>query len=152
MEYRDRREKRGSSRTERGRSPERRLIREKDRAQPTPRCASRENKKLISSILSCIPSCSKGFLQGTDVPPLKAEECPGFTGVKIRVLEKDLLDVAIELANNTRSGSDTSNAVSAAGDSPATIPEHGRTCLFNTAIAQQPKDFGFAKKLKQITL
>ncbi|GBF63710.1 hypothetical protein TMEN_6358 [Trichophyton mentagrophytes] len=152
MEYRDRQEKRGSSRTERSRSPERPLIREKDGAQPTPRCAPRKNKKkkLISSILSRIPSCSEGFLlQGTDVPPLKAEDCPGFTGVKIRVLEKDPLDAAIELANNTRSGSDTSNAVSAAGDTPATIPEHGRTCLLNTAIAQQPKDLGFVKKLTQ---
>lgn len=152
MEYRDRREKRGSSRTERSRSPERGLVQEKDGAQPTPRCASKENKKLISSILKRIPSCSEGFLlQGTDVPPLKAEECPGFTGVNIRVLEKDALDAAVELANNTRSGSDTSsNAVSAAGDTPATIPDHGRTCLLNTAIAQLPKDgCGFVEKLKQ---
>ncbi|EEQ33939.1 conserved hypothetical protein [Microsporum canis CBS 113480] len=58
---------------------------QRDEIRQQLRLVSEETKELIPLVLSRTQTCSDGFLlEGSDVPRLKAAECPGFTGVKVR--------------------------------------------------------------------
>ncbi|KAK2812531.1 hypothetical protein FQN49_008354, partial [Arthroderma sp. PD_2] len=71
---------------------------------------SEETKGIIPMVLSRTQSRSDGFLiQGPNVPCLKAEDCPGFTGVRVRVVEQDTFDAAIALTNDTKDKTIISN-------------------------------------------
>ncbi|KAM5440247.1 hypothetical protein McanMca71_002866 [Microsporum canis] len=113
---------------------------QRDEIRQQLRLVSEETKELIPLVLSRTQTCSDGFLlEGSDVPRLKAAECPGFTGVKVRVLEQDTLDAAIGLTNNIYDGNNISNTTaSIAGDTTAAEHEYGNTCILNMASAARP--------------
>ncbi|KAF3479776.1 uncharacterized protein GIQ15_06752 [Arthroderma uncinatum] len=100
---------------------------------------SEETKDLIPLVLDRTQECSDGFLiHGPGVPRLKAENCPGFTGVRVRVMEQDTFDAAIHLTNKNDQNAISNTTATSANDNTTAEPDYGHTCILNMASAKRP--------------
>lgn len=100
------------------------------------RLVSRDTRALLPEILqSTARNPPDGFLvESEHLPQLQRRDCPGFTGVKIQVVDMDTVDAAIRLAKN-----DSTTTTSSTSD--AEIPEkedYGHPCILIMSNGDKP--------------